>query len=298
MLAAALLASAAGLGSHGTPLDAAPTANVERALESASRSADRVATPIVVTIVDGEQTTTLKVDPTLATVGEALADTGAVTLTDDDLMSPAPSAALPDGDFTVTVTRAMRVGETEDVAVPHTSRTVEDPNRPAGSQTVIQDGVDGASRKTYEVLRDAHGTELSRELVVTTEVPAVEEVIAVGTKAKPVPAAPAGTGATVEPGTARAIAREQVAAHGWGDGEFACLDALWQRESGWRVNAANPSSSAYGIPQALPGSKMASAGADWATNPATQIAWGLKYISGRYATPCGAWGHSQSHGWY
>jgi len=63
------------------------------------------------------------------------------------------------------------------------------------------------------------------------------------------------------------------------------------------VNAANPSG-AYGIPQALPGSKMASAGADWATNPATQITWGLGYITSRYGTPCGAWGQSQSAGWY
>ena len=83
----------------------------------------------------------------------------------------------------------------------------------------------------------------------------------------------------------------------WGDDQFACLLSLWNRESGWRVNAAN-SSGAYGIPQALPGSKMASAGADWQTNPATQIAWGLGYIAGRYGTPCGAWDHSESNGWY
>lgn len=102
---------------------------------------------------------------------------------------------------------------------------------------------------------------------------------------------------TPDPGSAQAIAYEMVVAHGWGDNEFACLVALWNRESGWRVNAAN-SSGAYGIPQALPGSKMASAGSDWATNPATQITWGLGYITGRYGTPCGAWGHSNSSGWY
>jgi hypothetical protein len=103
---------------------------------------------------------------------------------------------------------------------------------------------------------------------------------------------------TPDPGSAQAIAYEMVLARGWGDGEFACLVSLWNRESGWRVNALNPSSGAYGIPQSLPGSKMASAGADWETNPATQISWGLGYISGRYGTPCGAWGHSQSVGWY
>jgi hypothetical protein len=103
---------------------------------------------------------------------------------------------------------------------------------------------------------------------------------------------------TPDPGTAQAIAYEMVLARGWGDAEFACLVALWNKESGWRVNAYNASSGAYGIPQALPGNKMGSAGADWETNPATQIAWGLGYIGGRYGTPCGAWGHSQSVGWY
>lgn len=101
-----------------------------------------------------------------------------------------------------------------------------------------------------------------------------------------------------DPGTAQAIAYEMVLARGWGDDQFACLVALWNKESGWRVNAYNAGSGAYGIPQALPGGKMASAGADWETNPATQISWGLGYIGGRYGTPCGAWDHSQRTGWY
>lgn len=96
----------------------------------------------------------------------------------------------------------------------------------------------------------------------------------------------------------KAIAQGMVAARGWSDGEFQCLLSLWQRESNWNPYAENPSSGAYGIPQSLPGSKMASAGADWRTNPATQITWGLGYIAGRYGSPCGAWGHSQSVGWY
>lgn len=103
---------------------------------------------------------------------------------------------------------------------------------------------------------------------------------------------------TPDPGSAQAIAYDMVLARGWGDDQFACLVALWKKESGWRVNAYNASSGAYGIPQALPGNKMATAGADWETNPATQIAWGLGYIGGRYGTPCGAWDHSQRVGWY
>jgi hypothetical protein len=80
--------------------------------------------------------------------------------------------------------------------------------------------------------------------------------------------------------------------------QFPCQDKLFARESGWNQKASNSSSGAYGIPQALPGSKMAKFGSDWKTNAATQIKWGLDYIEGRYSTPCGAWGHSQSTGWY
>jgi len=122
----------------------------------------------------------------------------------------------------------------------------------------------------------------------------------------PAPAASAGrsTGGsapaagTPDPGSAKAIAHDMVLARGWSEEDYNCLVALWQKESGWNTFAMNKSSGAYGIPQSLPGSKMASAGADWATNPATQITWGLGYIGDRYGTPCGAWGASQSKGWY
>jgi nucleoid-associated protein YgaU len=80
--------------------------------------------------------------------------------------------------------------------------------------------------------------------------------------------------------------------------QMPCLDKLWDKESGWNERASNPSSGAYGIPQALPGSKMGSVADDWETNPATQIKWGLGYIEDRYGTPCDAWAHSQETGWY
>ena len=99
-------------------------------------------------------------------------------------------------------------------------------------------------------------------------------------------------------GTAQAIAYDLVLERGWDEGEYGCLVALWQRESNWNAFAMNPTSGAYGIPQALPGNKMATAGEDWATNPETQIRWGLGYITARYATPCGAWEHSETHNWY
>jgi len=99
-------------------------------------------------------------------------------------------------------------------------------------------------------------------------------------------------------GTPQQIAMDMLSSFGWPSSEFSCLNSLWQRESGWNPYAANPSSGAYGIPQALPGSKMASAGPDWQTSPATQIRWGLGYIQATYGSPCGALGHESSYGWY
>ncbi|GAB7005192.1 hypothetical protein JCM18899A_26650 [Nocardioides sp. AN3] len=99
-------------------------------------------------------------------------------------------------------------------------------------------------------------------------------------------------------GDPKSIASALLGDFGWDSSQFGCLDSLWTRESNWNVNATNASSGAHGIPQALPGSKMASAGPDWESNPVTQIKWGLGYIQGRYGSPCSAWGHSESFGWY
>lgn len=112
------------------------------------------------------------------------------------------------------------------------------------------------------------------------------------------PQATAPASGVPDPGTAQAIAFDLMASYGWDTAQYDCLVALWNRESHWNVYAHNPTSGAYGIPQALPGDKMASVGADWATNPKTQIIWGLGYIQGRYQTPCGAWDHSERKGWY
>jgi hypothetical protein len=94
------------------------------------------------------------------------------------------------------------------------------------------------------------------------------------------------------------IAMAMLPQYGWDSSQFGCLDDLWYGESGWDPYAENPYSGAYGIPQALPGSKMAAAGADWETNPATQIEWGLGYIQDRYGSPCSANDFKLSNGWY
>jgi len=99
------------------------------------------------------------------------------------------------------------------------------------------------------------------------------------------------------PASAQGIAYNMLASFGFSTSQWGCLDQLWNRESGWRYNAENPSG-AYGIPQALPGSKMATAGADWLTDPTTQIKWGLGYIKSRYVNPCNAWSMELSQGFY
>ena len=112
-------------------------------------------------------------------------------------------------------------------------------------------------------------------------------------------AQPARQAAVTTPsGSPEQIAEQMLGQFGWSSSQFSCLQPLWERESGWSVTAENPTSGAYGIPQSLPASQMSSAGADWQTDAATQIRWGLTYIQGRYGSPCGAWAHEESNGWY
>jgi Transglycosylase SLT domain len=103
---------------------------------------------------------------------------------------------------------------------------------------------------------------------------------------------------TVEATDPRDIALGMLGDYGWSTDEFSCLDSLYLQESGWNPAAENPSSGAYGIPQSLPGDKMAEYGSDWQTNPETQLEWGLAYIQDRYGSPCGAWNFWLSNNWY
>jgi uncharacterized protein YabE (DUF348 family) len=281
---------------------------------SASRSAEVGREPLVITTpktvtlaVDGQQ---LPISSTEGTVRELLLTAGVVLDSDDTVtLDPPPvavaaaastaeataaalDAATVDG-MVVTIGRAGTDTSSTQEVLPYATQEVEDATLPVGKREVTQKGVLGQALTTYAVTM-VDGVETGREVVarrVTVE--PQDEIVAVGTLEVPDPAL-----VVVDPGSARAIAQTMVADRGWGSEQFACLDSLWQKESGWKVTADNPSSSAYGIPQALPGSKMSSAGADWQTNAATQITWGLGYISDRYGTPCAAWSHSQAKNFY
>lgn len=283
----AAVAAGAALGPGAQAPSEPQAAAVVRAGVDSSRAAPARLT--LVQVVDDDRVVAVRV-PDGATAGQVLIAAG-VHLGEHDTVVPEPGE--PAGGQ-VTVTRAQVSVVTETETVPAPVRQVPDPHLPAGSEQVRVAGVDGRLSRVVQVHTLPDGTVTGRVVLAELEVAAVEHVVAVGTRR----AAPVRAAAPVEPGTARALAQQMVADRGWDATQFACLDALWAAESGWRVDAHNARSGAHGIPQALPGSKMASAGADWATNPVTQITWGLGYVAARYGSPCGAWEHHQARGWY
>ncbi len=195
---------------------------------------------------------------------------------------------------TIRVSRVERgVSKEEKVSAPPV-KEVEDKNLEPGKKVVEDEGKEEVVAKSTFVEKVDGQVAFKSPEQVTTLVKAEPKIVRVG----PDSSANFDYGPVVPAGEAQEIAHEMVIARGWSEGQFTCLVKLWNRESGWNSRAENRSSGAYGIPQSLPGNKMASAGADWRTNPATQIRWGLDYIAQRHTDPCGAWGHSQKRGWY
>ncbi len=240
-----------------------------------------VRTPKAVTVEhDG---TTTRLSTTDATVGRLLDSLG-LTLGDRDTISVPVTAAVTSGQ-TIVIKRVVRKIITQQQPIPFGTKSVDNPKALAGDTTIVRAGKAGTKVLRWAVVY-VDGTFAGK-----TQLPAViaqapvTQVKSVGTKIS-------------NPGSNQAIAQQMMLAeYGWGSDQFSCLVSMWNRESNWSVSAAN-SSGAYGIPQSLPGSKMASAGADWQTNPATQIKWGLGYVHDRYGTPCGAWGFWQAHNYY
>lgn len=163
---------------------------------------------------------------------------------------------------------------------------------------VLQEGREGKKEVTYRV-KYQNDVEIERTEVssVVLEEP-VNKIVQVRAKQT---TSRSSSGRTYISGSVaeyQAYARARCSAYGWSTADFNCLVALWNKESKWNPNAYNSGSGAYGIPQALPVSKMATAGTDYRTNYKTQINWGLSYISSRYGSPSAAWSHSKSTGWY
>lgn len=173
---------------------------------------------------------------------------------------------------------------TEEKVIDAPVRTIRNSDKDVGFREVQAPGKPGKRTVTYEINMQ-NGREVSRKEIqnVVTEQPQ-EEVIVIGTKRR-----------GGDPASNRLLGRQMMLEAGFPDSNWTCLDSLWTKESGWNQYADNPSSDAYGIPQALPGTKM---GIGWESDPEVQIRWGLGYIKGRYGTPCGAWNAFKLKGWY
>jgi len=181
--------------------------------------------------------------------------------------------------------------------IPFETITKDVSNGGNTTNKVLQAGKNGIKEVTYKV-RSKDGIEIERiELYSKIIKEPVNKIVQIQTRTV---TSRSGGGRAISGSVAeyQAYAAERCNAYGWSQADFECLVKLWNKESGWNPNAYNASSGAYGIPQALPGSKMASAGSDYQTNYQTQINWGLGYIKSRYGTPSNAWNHSQTRGWY
>jgi resuscitation-promoting factor RpfB len=246
-----------------------------------------VRTPQLVTVVhDGKS---VQVTTTEATVARLLVDLD-IRLGTHDRLSVQATSAIKSGEK-ITITRVKNGTITGTKVLPYPTTKTQDPSLVVGVTKVVTPGKNGLARVTYAVIY-VNGQLVGKTPIQTVVVtPPTPQVLRIGTRPKNAPPVP------VTPGTAQAIGKSLAAARGWGDDQFSCLLQLWNHESGWRTNAANPSG-AYGIPQALPGDKMASAGPNWQTDATTQITWGLGYIAARYTDPCGAWTFWQANNYY
>jgi hypothetical protein len=225
-----------------------------------------------------------------ATVGALLAATKVGPDGNDRLrLGPASAADRRAGvAATVTVQRVTVGKVTTKKHVKRTTKVVKDLKRYKVLGSYVKRKGHAGTRTTVTRVTRVDGRVTARK-VLRTRSTMVTKVVVKGTRKSP-------EHATV--GYSRAIAKDLVRRKHWSAHQYQCLVPLWNRESGWRVSAHNTSSGAHGIPQALPGRKMASAGPGWRTNAKTQITWGLGYIKGRYHTPCGALSHSHRYGGY
>lgn len=285
-------------------------------------------TPKQVTVLaDGKRHSVVTTGPT---VQSALTAAG-ITVRPSDRVAPAGTTALLAGQ-TVQVTRVKIVQRVKSVRTEFDTVTKTTDALYTGDTKVVKPGKSGLVKVVYKYTF-VNGKLTSQQEVGRTVVshPVDAQVLA-GSKPKPAPkpdpkpapeptssssSAPASPapakpkpkpktttsgdkisdGINASPDEARAIAKAILYAKGYDFGDYDCLKSLWGRESGWRVHAENPSG-AYGIPQALPGSKMSNAGPDWQDSAKTQILWGLAYVNDRYGSPCAANSYQLANGYY
>ena len=228
-------------------------------------------------------------------IDEELSDNKTITITKGASESKSDEDYMSAEEILASYTQIVEKIVTEEVEIPYETVTKDVSNGSSSTQNrVVQKGENGLKVVTYKIKyqngAEIEKTEISSEILKEP----VEKIVEVRTK-QVTSRGGVATGSVAE---YQAYAEKRCFDYGWSDGDFQALVKLWNKESRWNPYASNSSSGAYGIPQALPASKMATYGTDYRTNYKTQIEWGLSYIKSRYGTPTAAWNHSCNKGWY
>ena len=240
-----------------------------------------------IVVLDGESVT--------PNIDEELSDNKTITITKGSTKTNSDEDYMSAEEILASYTQIVEKVVTEEVEIPYETVTKDVSNGSSTTQNrVVQNGENGLKRVTYRIRyqngAEIEKTEISSEIIKEP----VDKIVEVRTKQV------TSRGGVVSGSVAeyQAYAEKRCFDYGWSDADFQALVKLWNKESRWNPYASNSSSGAYGIPQALPASKMATYGTDYRTNYKTQIEWGLSYIKSRYGTPSAAWNHSCTKGWY
>lgn len=304
VVAAAGLLGAAGLVSRSfyhaddvkpistiTSFSATDSAASRSATRGAINSADKNTTFVTVKI-NGDSRVVLGEKANMTTVKDVL-ETGDIVLDPEDSVTPSLDSKVSESTV-ISINRANTTVETTDTEIAFNEVRKETSSLPKGQEKVETEGEKGVMETTSLVTRSGDQVVSSNVFTSWVKKAPVDKVILVGTSTVSSPSA-ASLGTTTPAGEIQSWAHDYLISNGYSEADFTAANFIISHESGWSPTATNPSSGAYGLPQALPGSKMASAGADWQTNYQTQFKWFVNYCNGRYGSISGAYAYWQAH---
>lgn len=224
---------------------------------------------------------------------KSVLDAGDITLDTEDTVSPSLDTKVNENTV-IKIERAGASVEVSDTDIAFNTVKKETSSLPKGQEKVETEGEKGVMETTSLVTRSGDQVVSSNVFTSWVKKAPVDKVILVGTSTVSSPSA-ASLGTTTPAGEIQSWAHDYLISNGYSEADFTAANFIISHESGWSPTATNPSSGAYGLPQALPGSKMASAGADWQTNYQTQFKWFVNYCNGRYGSISGAYAYWQAH---
>lgn len=267
--------------------------------QSASRSTSRDAirgmdgdTSYITVKINGEKRTVLG---TNFTTVKSVLEAGNIVLDPQDTISPSLDSKVTESTV-ITITRAGAKLETSDAPIAFNTVRKETSSLPKGTEKVESEGKEGVMETTSLVTRSGDTIISSNIFASYVKEAPQDKVILVGTgESSSSSSAAASIGTTVPAGEMQQWAHDYLLSNGYTEADFTATVFIISHESGWRVNATNASSGAYGLPQALPGSKMSTAGADWQTNYQTQLKWFWNYCASRYGSIQGAYNYWLVH---